>query len=237
MIQVLLVDDSTFLREMLKNQLLQSGELDVVGCASSGEEAIILAHSTKPDVVVMDLYLPGISGVQATKAIVKEAPGTRVVILTGTQREEDLYESLEAGACGFVSKESPPGRLVEAIRLAYDGHGMIDPLYTVPLIKEFVKVRKEPPSSPPQREAQETPLTVREIEILYLIGQGKSNGEIASDLVVSEATVKSHVHQLLSKLNMTNRMQLALYANEHQLFERSQSLGGGRRRKDQPEDG
>lgn len=233
-IKILLVEDSKFLRELMLSELSRHKDLEIVGSAASAEEAVQLINEQSPDVVVMDINLPGKSGIEACREIRDQAPNAKIVILTSSTSQDDLFKALEAGATGFVSKNSPHTRLLEAVRLAYEGHALIDPKVTLPLIQEFVQFRRSQAADLPLvDESKIQGLTTREIEILYLVGQGKSNMEIARNVNVQEVTVKSHVHQLLRKLSMTNRMQLAIFANDLGLRERPQPKVGDPRSKDQ----
>jgi DNA-binding NarL/FixJ family response regulator len=196
-------------------ELARHSDFQIMGSASSVEEGFALINKEKPDVVVIDPHFSGESGIEVSKRISKLSSECKVVILTSSHSREDFFKVLEAGAKGFVSKNSPQIFLFDAIQAAFEGKAFIDPSFTLFLIEEIVQFRKLQTLEMPEIDEQSIErLTVREIEILYLIGQGKSNIDISQDLHVSEVTVKSHVHQILRKLSMTNRLQLALFANE-----------------------
>ncbi len=215
MIQIFIIDDSKFLRELMSAELARHSDFQIMGSASSVEEGFALINKEKPDVVVIDPHFSGESGIEVSKRISKLSSECKVVILTSSHSREDFFKVLEAGAKGFVSKNSPQIFLFDAIQAAFEGKAFIDPSFTLFLIEEIVQFRKLQTLEMPEIDEQSIErLTVREIEILYLIGQGKSNIDISQDLHVSEVTVKSHVHQILRKLSMTNRLQLALFANE-----------------------
>lgn len=215
MIRIIVVEDSKFLRELMLSELARQKDFEVLGSADSGEKFLDMVRDKTPDVVIMDVNLPGKTGIETTAELRKTHPACKVVVLTSSQAREDLFKALDAGASGFVSKDSPNTRLLEAVRSAHEGHALIDPAVTTHLIQEFVQFRKSQAADVPTVDAKGLErLTVREIEILYLIGQGKSNADIAQKLSVAEVTVKSHVHQVLRKLAMTSRMQLAIFANE-----------------------
>jgi NarL family two-component system response regulator LiaR len=214
-IRIFILEDSKFLRELMSAELARHSDLRIMGSASSTEEGIPVIKRDKPDIVVMDLYFSGQSGIEAAKEIENLLPECKVVILTSSHSREDFFKALEAGVKGFVSKDSPQTYLLDAIQAAYDGKAFIDPSFTLFLIEEFIQFRKLQTLEMPEIDEKSIErLTLREIEILYLIGQGKSNADVSKELNVSEVTVKSHVHQILRKLAMTNRLQLALFANE-----------------------
>jgi DNA-binding NarL/FixJ family response regulator len=210
-IRVLLADDQELIRTGLRLFLDTQDEIDVVGEARDGEEAVVRAAELRPDVVVMDIRMPVLDGVAATARLT--APGRdhtpRVLILTTFDLDEYVYGALRAGAAGFLLKDAPRDRLLEAIRVVDAGDALLSPTVTRRLIQEFAArpaVAAQPPS--PLLDT----LTPREREVLVLVARGLSNGEIAATLVVTEATVKSHLGRVLTKLGARDRVQLVVFA-------------------------
>jgi two-component system, NarL family, response regulator LiaR len=199
-IQVLITDDHKVVRRGLRGFLELDPELEVVGEASNGEEAVELARSLKPDVVLMDLLMPVMSGIEATGEIRRELPEVEVVALTSVLEDASVTGAIRAGAIGYLLKTTDADELCEAIRAAAAGKVQLAPEAAARLMRE-VRV-------PESTEA----LTERETEVLELIARGKTNNQIAHELFIGEATVKSHVHSILSKLNVSSRTQAALYA-------------------------
>ena len=199
-IQVLITDDHKVVRRGLRGFLELDPELEVVGEASNGEEAVELARSLKPDVVLMDLLMPEMDGIEATGEIRRELPEVEVVALTSVLEDASVTEAIRAGAIGYLLKTTDADELCEAIRAAAAGKVQLAPEAAARLMRE-VRV-------PESTEA----LTERETEVLELIARGKTNNQIAHELFIGEATVKSHVHSILSKLNVSSRTQAALYA-------------------------
>jgi DNA-binding NarL/FixJ family response regulator len=205
-VRVLLVDDHTMLRHGLR-QVMRDHGFDVVGEASNGRSGAQLALDLKPDVVVMDLDMPQMNGIEATRAILASDPGARVLILTISNDDEDVLEALAAGACGYLLKTAPPDDIVRAIEAAHAGDSTISPRVATRLVERVRgTARSAPPPPPPST------LTARELEILRLIVEGRENGEIAEILVISPSTAKNHVAHVLDKLGMHNRVQAAVYA-------------------------
>jgi DNA-binding NarL/FixJ family response regulator len=203
-VRVLLVDDHTMLRHGLR-QCLRDHGFDVVGEASNGRSGAQLALEVKPDVVVMDLDMPQMNGIEATRAILESDPGARILMLTISNDDEDVLEALAAGACGYLLKTAPPDDIVRAIEAAHAGDSTISPRVATRLVE---RVRATARSAPPPPST----LTARELEILRLIVEGRENGEIAEILVISPSTAKNHVAHVLDKLGMHNRVQAAVYA-------------------------
>ena len=208
MIRVLLADDQGLVRAGFRMILRAEADIEVVGEAADGEDAVSRARETKPDVVLMDVRMPGVDGVEATRRIAATT-GPRVLVLTTFDLDEYVYEALRAGASGFLLKDAPEEQLVAAIRVVAAGGSLFAPSVTRRLIEEFAR-RARPPESPPQLEA----LTPRELEVLRLVARGLSNAEIAETLVVSEHTTKTHVAGVLSKLDLRNRVQAVVLAYE-----------------------
>ncbi len=199
-IRVLITDDHKVVRRGLRGFLELDPELEVVGEASNGEEAVELARSLKPDVVLMDLLMPEMDGIEATGEIRRELPEVEVVALTSVLEDASVTGAIRAGAIGYLLKTTDADELCEAIRAAAAGKVQLAPEAAARLMRE-VRV-------PESTEA----LTERETEVLKLIARGKTNNQIAHELFIGEATVKSHVHSILSKLNVSSRTQAALYA-------------------------
>ncbi len=216
-IRVLLADDEALVRTGLRLILESEPDLEVVGEAANGLEAINSASRLQPDVVLMDVRMPALDGLEATRRLVKSAPrGIHVVVLTTFEIDEYVYEALRAGASGFLLKTAPADQLLAAIRAAVAGEALLSPSVTRKLIEEFVR-------RSPVRGAGVAvdSLTAREIEVLRLVGQGLANSEIASTLFLSEATVKTHVSHILDKLEIRDRVQAVVAAYESGLVQPS----------------
>ncbi|MGH3468519.1 MAG: response regulator [Thermocrispum sp.] len=212
-IRVLLVDDEVMVRTGLRLVLETEPDIEVVGEASDGGEAVRAVTELRPGVVLIDIRMPQMDGLAATRQILADAPDTKVVIVTTFNDDACVREALRLGASGFVLKVAPPERLVEAVRVAARGDGLLDPLVTRGVIEAFAAV-SEPVPPPPTELAL---LTLREREVLQLLGQGKSNAEIAQALTLGEATVKTHVARVLAKLQLRDRVQAVIFAYEHGL--------------------
>jgi DNA-binding NarL/FixJ family response regulator len=208
MIRVLLADDQGLVRAGFRMILRAEADIEVVGEAGDGEEAVARARETTPDVVLMDIRMPGVDGVEATRRITA-TPGPRVLVLTTFDLDEYVYEALRAGASGFLLKDAPEEQLVAAIRVVAAGGSLFAPTVTRRLIEEFARRAREP--APPPQLAELTP---RELDVLRLVARGLSNAEIADTLVVSEHTTKTHVASVLSKLALRNRVQAVVLAYE-----------------------
>jgi DNA-binding NarL/FixJ family response regulator len=215
-IRVLLVDDQTLVRDGFRMILDAQDDIEVVGEARDGVEAVVEARELRPDVVLMDIRMPGRDGLQATRDVVRELSDTRVLILTTFDLNEYVYEAMRAGASGFLLKDVPRAQLIDGVRTVAAGDALLAPAITRRLIEQFVK---RPPASirplPPSLDA----LTARELEVLKLVAAGLSNSEIAARLVVSEATVKTHVAHALAKLDLRDRVQAVVFAYESGLVE------------------
>jgi DNA-binding NarL/FixJ family response regulator len=216
MITVLIADDQTLVRDGFRMILDEQEDMVVVGEAADGIEAVARTRELRPDVVLMDVRMPGRDGLEATRDILRELPETRVLILTTFDLNEYVYEAMKAGARGFLLKDVPRAQLVDGVRTVAAGDALLAPAITRRLIEQFVK---RPPSSvrplPPAIEA----LTARELEVLKLVARGRANSEIAAELVVSEATVKTHVAHALAKLDLRDRVQAVVFAYESGLVE------------------
>ncbi|WP_144469421.1 response regulator [Bacillus thuringiensis] len=207
-IKVLLVDDHTVVLKGLAFFLSTQEDLELVGEANNGKEALVKVGETNPDVILMDLYMPEMDGVEATAYIKKEYPNVKVIVLTSFSDQAHVLPALRAGASGYILKDVEPDQLVEAIRSAYKGNIQLHPDIANALLSQTLPVeeKEEEPS------IQVNVLTARENEVLQLLAKGMSNKEIASVLVITEKTVKAHVSSILSKLNLSDRTQAALYA-------------------------
>jgi two-component system, NarL family, response regulator LiaR len=204
-IRVVLVDDHTMLRHGLRQTLREHG-LDVVGEASNGRSGAQLVLELKPDVVVMDLDMPQMNGIEATRAIIEREPGAAILMLTVSTDDDDVVEALAAGACGYLVKAAPPEDTVRAILAAHSGDSTLSPQVATRLVARL-RGGRNLRAAPPQRT-----LTPRELEILRLIVEGRENAEIAELLVISVSTAKKHVARVLDKLGAQNRVQAAVYA-------------------------
>ena len=200
-ISVLIADDHPFVRHGLRTYLETLDDLEVVGEASDGAEAVELAGRLLPDVVLMDLVMPELDGVEATRAIRAASPATKVIVLTSFDDDEKVFPAIRAGAAGYLLKDVRPAELAEAVRKASRGEALLAPSVAARLMQEVSGDR--PPAAG---------LTERELEVLRLIARGMSNKVIARELVVSEKTVKTHVSNILAKLHLADRTQAALYA-------------------------
>jgi DNA-binding NarL/FixJ family response regulator len=206
MTRVLVVDDQELVRAGFR-MILERGGLDVVGEAVDGVEAVQLAEELRPEVILMDVRMPRLDGIEATRRIVASCPGTRIVALTTFDLDEYVYEAVNAGASGFLLKDISPQDLVHAVGVVARGDALLAPALTRRLLDRFV-ARPLPGSRPDELAA----VTDREVEVLRLIAQGRSNAEIAQDLYLSEATVKTYVSRLLTKLDRRDRVQLTILA-------------------------
>jgi DNA-binding NarL/FixJ family response regulator len=203
-IRVLIVDDHEIVRKGIRALLATKRDIQVVGEARDGAEALAQAQTLHPDVILMDLMMPKMNGVQATRAITAGQPQTRILVLTSFAADEQVFPAIQAGALGYLLKDSSPQELLQAIRQVFRGEPSLDPVVARKLLAEL--------SAPPSRPLTPDPLTARELEILRLVAQGKSNREIAGQLVIAEETVHTHVSNILTKLHLASRTQAALYA-------------------------
>jgi DNA-binding NarL/FixJ family response regulator len=208
-IRLLIADDQSLVRAGFRLVLENHADLEVIGEASNGEEAINGARRLDPDVVLMDIRMPVLDGIAATRAITKER-SARVLILTTYDLDEYVYDALQAGASGFLLKDTPPEQLVEGIRAVAAGEALLAPTVTRRLIEEFARIGP----SRRARPAELDELTPRELEVLGLVARGMSNAEIADALVLSGTTVKTHVTRVLMKLGLRDRVQAVVLAYE-----------------------
>jgi NarL family two-component system response regulator LiaR len=203
-IRVLLVDDHAILRKGIRALLSTEPDIEVVGEAGDGQEALIQAETLQPDVVLMDLVMPSMDGIEATRQVTARQRGVRVLVLTSFVADDKVFPAIKAGALGYILKDTSPDDLVRAIRQVYRGEPTLEPEIARKVLFELAHPPKQPPTP--------DPLTSRELEVLRLIAQGKSNREIAEDLVLAEMTVRTHVSNILGKLHVASRTQAALYA-------------------------
>jgi DNA-binding NarL/FixJ family response regulator len=211
-VRVLLADDQAMVRAGIRMILDLEQDMEVVGEAQDGEEAVAVARRTRPDVIVMDVRMPRLDGVAATRRVVEELdPPPRVLVVTTFDEDEPVYEALRAGAAGFLLKNAPPEQLVEAVRAVAAGDGLLSPAVTRRVIEEFAR-RSPAPAAPAPDVLDE--LTERELDVLRLMARGLSNAEIAERLVITPGTAKTHVGRILMKLGLGNRVQAVVLAYE-----------------------
>jgi len=210
-IRILLVDDQALFREGLRTLLSIHADLEVVGEAANGEEALRLAGDLHPDVVLMDLRMPVLDGVTATRRLSAARPGCRVIVLTTFDDDEYVFEGLRAGAMGYLLKDTPSEKLVEAIRTVARGESFLQPSVAAKVVAEFARLSERPQPAPADLPEA---LSERELEILRLVAAGASNKEIADRLVIAEGTVKNHITSILGKLAVRDRTQAALKAQQ-----------------------
>ena len=208
MIGVLLVDDQAMIRAGLRMVLESEPDLSVVAEASNGAEAVRVGRRERPDVVLMDVRMPEMDGIEATRQLLEAVPEVKVIVVTTFDIDDYVYGALRAGASGFLLKDAPPDELIAAIRVVAGGDALIAPSVTKRLIAEFAARREERPVQGLDE------LTERETEVLRLIARGLSNAEIAGELFVSETTVKTHVSHILTKLDLRDRVQAVVAAYE-----------------------
>lgn len=215
-IRVMICDDHALFRRGLMMVLETEEGVEVVGEAEDGEEAIRAAEELAPDVVLMDVRMPKVSGIEATRAIAEAIPSARILMLTVSDEEDDLYDAIKAGAAGYLLKEISIEEVASAIRSVMSGQSLISPSMASKLLTEFTNLAKKAD----ERHAVPTPrLTERELEVLKLVAQGMSNREIAGELYISENTVKNHVRNILEKLHLHSRMEAVVYAVREKLLD------------------
>ncbi len=213
MVRVLIVDDQSLVRAGFRMILESEPDVEVVGEAADGAEAIAAAEELAPDVILMDVRMPNVDGLEATRRLLEgKDEGPRVLILTTFDLDEYVYEALKVGASGFLLKDTPPEQLVEAIHVVANGDALLSPVITRRVIEEFVR---RPPDSVRKPSAELAELTPRELEILRFVARGLSNAEIAKEAFVSETTVKTHVAHILLKLRLRDRVQAVVFAYEN----------------------
>jgi len=213
---VLIADDQTLVRDGFRMILDEQEDIEVVGEAADGIEAVARARELRPDVVLMDVRMPGRDGLDATRDLLRELPETHVLILTTFDLNEYVYEAMRVGASGFLLKDVPRRQLIEGVRTVATGDALLAPAITRRLIEQFVK---RPPASVRPLPTKVETLTPRELQVFELVARGGSNAEIADELYVSEATVKTHVAHALAKLDLRDRVQAVVFAYESGLIE------------------
>jgi DNA-binding NarL/FixJ family response regulator len=211
-LRMLLVDDQAMVRAGFRMILDAEDDIEVVGEAEDGEKAVAVAERLRPDVVLMDVQMPRMDGIEATRRLMsmpaRGAP-TRILILTTFERDEYIFEALRAGASGFLLKNAPPEELLQAVRVVARGEALLAPSVTRRIIEDYVQ---RATTRAPDREVER--LTERELEVLVLLARGKSNAELAAELFVGEGTIKTHVSSVLTKLGLRDRVQAVVYAYE-----------------------
>jgi NarL family two-component system response regulator LiaR len=207
-IKVLIVDDHAVVRQGLRTFLGMLPDIQIVGEAASGSESLEMAAKSKPDVVLMDLMMPGMDGVEATRRIRADSPDTRVIVLTSFAEEDKIFPAIRAGAAGYLLKDVKPAELAETIRAVARGESRLAPDITRKLLSNIAA------GQPGQQGAREA-LTEREAEVLRCLARGLSNKEIAAELFIAEKTVKTHISNILAKLGFADRTQAAVYAVKH----------------------
>lgn len=210
MIRVLIADDQALVRDGLRAIAELEDDIEVVGEAANGREAITLARSLHPDVVLMDVRMPVVDGIEATRRVLARADPPRVIMLTTFDRNEYVYQAMKAGASGFLLKDMRRGQLTDAIRTVAAGDALLAPIVTRRLIEEFCR-RPSPSNATPEQLAVLTP---RELEVLTLVARGQSNTEIAEHLFLGETTIKTHLARILRKLDLRDRVQAVVLAYE-----------------------
>jgi DNA-binding NarL/FixJ family response regulator len=215
-IRLLIADDHELFRRGLRMVLEDEDDIEIVDEAGDGEVAVELARDHAPDVVVMDVRMPGLSGIQAARRIKEEEPGTKILVLTISDEEDDLYDAIKAGANGYLLKEISIDEIANAVRSVHSGQSLISPSMASKLLDEFAAMIKK------EEQKEEVPaprLTPREMEVLEHVAQGMNNREIAKALFISENTVKNHVRNILEKLHLHSRMEAVVYAVREKLLE------------------
>ncbi|GAA2723966.1 MULTISPECIES: response regulator transcription factor [Streptomyces] len=211
-IKVLIVDDQMMVREGFSVLLGAQPDIDVVGEAVDGRQAVEKVAELRPDVVLMDIRMPGMNGLEATREIVAADSGAKVLVLTTFDLDEYVYQALRAGASGFLLKDASARQLADGVRIVADGEALLAPAVTKRLIQEFSRLGA--PTAAQTAPERVGDLTERETEVLVLVAKGRSNAEIAEHLVVAESTVKTHVSRILVKLGLRDRTQAAVFAYE-----------------------
>jgi NarL family two-component system response regulator LiaR len=217
-IRVLIVDDQAIVRKGICALLAEVAYVQVVGEAGNGEEALAQVQDLEPEVILMDLVMPGMDGIEATRQITNCHEGIRILVLTSFAGDDKVFPAIKAGALGYLLKDSEPADLLQAIQQVHRGEPSLHPIIARKVLREMQRSSKRPPTP--------DPLTDRELEVLRLVARGLSNRDIAERLVVTEATVRSHVSNTLGKLHLANRVQATLYALQEGLT----SLGNGKER-------
>ncbi len=219
-IRTLIVDDHALFRRGLEIVLVSESDIEVVGEAGDGAEAVERGQRVAPDVVLMDVRMPRSSGIEACRAIKDVAPSAKIIILTMSDEEEDLFEAIRAGASGYLLKDIPLDEVSEAVRAVYGGQSLISPAMAGKLLTEFATLAKRDQDAPPQ-QLPAPKLTDREMQVLKLVARGMNNRDIAKELFISDNTVKNHVRNILEKLQIHSRMEAVMVAVREKIIELS----------------
>jgi NarL family two-component system response regulator LiaR len=203
-IRVLIADDHAILRTGIRALLGTEPDIEVVGETADGLETVAQAEALRPDVILMDLVMPKMDGIEATRQIATQQPNVRILVLTSFAADDKVFPAIKAGALGYILKDSGPAELVQAIHQVYHGQPSLEPSIALKVLYELSHPSQQPPTA--------EPLSGRELEVLRLLAQGKSNREIAERLLIAELTVRTHVSNILGKLHLASRTQAALYA-------------------------
>ena len=218
-IRVLIADDHALFRRGLEMVLGEDAGIELVGQASDGAEAVQLAGEALPDVVLMDIRMPKITGIEAARQMKDIAPSAKIVILTISDEEEDLFEAIRAGASGYLLKDIPLDEVAAAVRSVHGGQSLINPSMAGKLLTEFATLARRDAEEEPSKHAPAPKLTEREMEVLRLVARGMNNRDIAKELFISENTVKNHVRNILEKLQIHSRMEAVMIAVREKLIE------------------
>jgi DNA-binding NarL/FixJ family response regulator len=218
-IRVLIADDHALFRRGLEMVLEEEDDIDLVGQASDGTEAVTVAGESLPDVVLMDIRMPKSSGIEACRATKEVAPSAKIVMLTISDEEEDLFEAIRAGASGYLLKDIPLDEVAEAVRAVHGGQSLINPSMAGKLLTEFATLAKRDTEEEQVQHVAPPKLTDREMEVLKLVARGMNNRDIAKELFISENTVKNHVRNILEKLQIHSRMEAVMIAVRQKLIE------------------
>jgi DNA-binding NarL/FixJ family response regulator len=218
-IRVLIAEDHALVRRSLEMVLQSEPGLELVGQASDGQEAVQLAGEVAPDVVLMDIRMPKMTGIEAARKMKEIAPSAKIVILTISDEDEDLFEAIRAGASGYLLKDIPLDELADSVRAVHGGQSLINPSMAGKLLAEFATLARRDTEDEPAKHAPAQKLTDREMEVLRLMARGLNNRDIAKELFISENTVKNHVRNILEKLQIHSRMEAVMIAVREKLIE------------------
>ena len=218
-IRVMIADDHALFRRGLEIVLEGEPGLELVGQASDGQEAVQLAGEVVPDVVLMDIRMPKITGIEAARQMKEVAPSAKIVMLTISDEEEDLFEAIRSGASGYLLKDIPLEELADSVRAVHGGQSLINPSMAGKLLTEFATLARRDSEDEPAKHAPAPKLTEREMEVLRLVARGLNNRDIAKELFISENTVKNHVRNILEKLQIHSRMEAVMIAVREKLIE------------------
>ena len=213
-IRVLVADDHALFRQALRGVLAEEPDLELVGEAGDGTEAVAMAVDLAPDVVLMDVRMPKLAGIDAAREIATQLPAAKIVMLTVSDEESDLFEAIKAGASGYLLKEVDPAEIAEAVRQIHAGHSLLSHVVASKLVSEFAAISKRA-----DERASRPNITARELEVLHLASDGLTNRQIGRRLGISENTVKNHIRNILEKLHLHSRMEAVLYAVREQLID------------------